>query len=76
MTGDAGLEAWEIEGKWKSRICPRKLITAETRDWLQLFSTYRAGHLLVSGGIYDQPALYVHAMTLIESFINEAQKSA
>jgi hypothetical protein len=74
VNGDAGFERWEIKGKWKSRICPRRLITPESRDWIQLFSTYKAGHLLVAGGIYDQPALYINAMTTIERLVSEAQE--
>lgn len=74
MNGDAGFEKWEIPGQWKSRTCPRQLVTAESRAWLQLYSTYKAGFLLVAGGIFDQPAIYINAMTLIDSFAAEARK--
>jgi hypothetical protein len=72
VNGDAGFERWEIDGQWKSRQCPRKLITQESRDWLQIFQTYKAGFLLVSGGILDQPAVYINAMTLIDTLISKA----
>lgn len=72
VNGDAGFDKWELDG-WKSRICPRRLITTESSDWLRLFSLYKAGHLLVSGGVLDQPAIYLHAMTLIDVLISQAQ---
>jgi hypothetical protein len=74
VSGDAGFDRWEIKGRWKSRICPRKLITDSTRSWLQIFSAYKAGYLLVAGGILDQPAIYIAAMTTIDGLINEARR--
>lgn len=74
VNGDIGYDRWQI-GDWKSRICPRRLVTRESSRWLDLFSTYRAGHLLVAGGIFDQPALYISAMTFIESQVSKAQKN-
>jgi hypothetical protein len=73
--GDAGFERWQLGEEWKSRICPRTLITDESRHWITLFSAYRAGFLLEAGGIADQPAIYFAAMTAVESYIQEAQSS-
>lgn len=73
MNGDAGYERWKIGDEWKSRYCPRTVVTDESRDWLGIFSTYKAGHLLCTGGILDQPALYVSTMTLIESLLAKAK---
>ena len=33
--------------------------------WLKMYSHYSAGHLLNSGGIADQPAVYLQSMRLI-----------
>nr|PZN74651.1 MAG: hypothetical protein DIU56_17595 [Pseudomonadota bacterium] len=73
--GDAGYERWEIKGRWKSRICPRKLITPESLAWLRLYSHYQAGHLAFSGGVLEQPAIYSAAMAYISSVINEDTSS-
>lgn len=67
MDGDAGFEKWEIVGLFKSRICPRRLVTSQSVAWINLFNHYRAGHLAVGGGIVDQPAIYLHVMELIGS---------
>lgn len=76
MSGEVSYPKWQIGGQWNwsSNVCPRKLITPATRAWLQLYSTYKAGFLLAAGGIFDQPALYIHAMTTIESLVAEAKK--
>jgi hypothetical protein len=70
--GDVGYEKWQIGEKWKSRICPRKLLTADSARWINLFSSYRAGFLLKRGGLEDQPAVYVSTMQAIHSFATEA----
>lgn len=70
VDGDAGYERWEIKDTdFKSRICPRRLITPESRRMLELFQHYQAGFLAHSGGILDQPAKYVEAMRFISGVI-------
>jgi hypothetical protein len=39
-------------------------------QWLALYRHYAAGHLYQSGGISDQPAIYLAVMRLIESVVN------
>lgn len=41
---------------------------------LSLYSHYKCGHLLRSGGIAEQPALYVDAMQFIGARVAEAEK--
>ena len=72
MDGDAGYERWELRGILKSRICPRSLVTDESVALFRLWNFYRDGYLAVAGGILDQPASYLHAM----SFISAAWKEA
>lgn len=69
VDGDAGIERWEIKELWKSRICPRRLTTPESRRWLELFQHYQAGFLADSGGILDQPAKYMEAMRFISGVV-------
>ena len=65
MDGDARYERWELKGQWKSRICPRRLVTAESVAWFRLWNFYREGHLAIAGGVLDQPAAYLQAMAYI-----------
>jgi hypothetical protein len=37
-----------------------------------LYVHYNAGHLLVTGGILDQPAIYLAAMSAVGSFVSQA----
>ena len=69
VDGDAGFDRWEIKEQWKSRICPRRLITPESRHWLILFTHYQAGFLAEMGGILDQSARYVEAMRYINQVV-------
>jgi hypothetical protein len=48
-----------------SKVCPRLLITYETGQWLDWYTHYRNGLLPVAGGLLDQTALYIQAMTLL-----------
>lgn len=66
------MERWQIGDQWKSRYCPRQLITEDTTAWLKLFTSYRAGFLLEAGGLMEQPAIYLEAMQAIQSFVSEA----
>jgi hypothetical protein len=69
VDGQQSYDRWELKGVLTTRTCPRRLTDAESYEWLPLFSHYRAGHLLTSGGIMDQPAAYFEAMNLIQHWI-------
>ena len=67
--GPAKYPKWDIPGVLvDSRICPLPMITGETRSMLKLHAHYKNGILPISGGILDQPAAYVEAMNIIESY--------
>lgn len=68
------MERWQLGDEWKSRICPRKLITDESHQWLRLFASYRAGYLLEAGGILDQPAIYISTMNAIDGYVARANR--
>ena len=72
MNGEASYERWQLDG-WKSRRCPRTLITKESQAWLDLYSHYVKGHLYRAGGVEDQPALYLEAMRIIAGYVAEAE---
>ena len=65
-------EKWQL-GDWRSRVCPRRIVSDEAQFWLSLYSHYAKGHLLIAGPLADQPASYLEIMSLIASMIAEAQ---
>lgn len=65
--GIAPVPRWEILGVLEAtNQCPRRAITADTRGWLTLYSHYKDGHLYRSGGVAEQPAIYLEAMRVIQ----------
>jgi len=77
VDGEAPIPRWQVEGEPifpdghggysnSTRSCPRRLVNPESVHLLSLFRHYRAGHLYQSGGISDQPAIYLAAMQTIE----------
>lgn len=67
-TGDT----WTIDGVLEdSPVCPRRLITAQSIFFLDLYQHYQRGVLPVAGGLLDQPRLYYQAMTIIDHWTNK-----
>lgn len=56
----------------RTNVCPRRSLPPEYARWIQLYGHYKAGHLLVAGGLMDQPAKYVTAMHLIATTVSTA----
>jgi hypothetical protein len=63
-------DKWEVAGLIKSRVCPRRLVTPESRRWLALFQHYQAGFMAQAGGVLDQSARYLEAMRIISGVID------
>lgn len=60
-----------IDGKTEYfRENPRNQITKMSAMFLNMYGHYKKGHLPFSGGIYNQPATYEQAMTIIGNEIN------
>jgi len=59
----------------QTRLCPRRSLTQDTWRWLDLYSHYKAGHLIEDGGLQRQPAKYLAAMRLIETTVSSANAS-
>lgn len=53
----------------KSSVCPRRLVSLESGDWIALHAHYKAGFLAIAGGVLDQPNAYLEAMRLIDHWI-------
>lgn len=62
---------WEIPGVVATSICPKRQAPADWGFWAGTFQHYRNGHLWRSGGVSDQPALYLAVMNLIDSWANK-----
>lgn len=58
-----------------TRSCPRRMVTEESWFLLAIFRHHRNGHLYESGGIADQPARYLSAMSIIEGAVNDDRQS-
>jgi len=70
-------------GRWKifggdptapeivSEICPRRLLTHRTLEFMRLYGHYKRGVLPVAGGLLDQPAAYCDAMATLEQWLTD-----
>ena len=47
------------------RRCPMRLLTATTHRALEFYGHYKQGHLPVAGGLLDQSATFLRAMSII-----------
>lgn len=62
-----------LEGDWFCKplgdfitSCPRRAMSPWSIDMLYLYEHYENGNLLVAGGVLDQPAVYLEAMTILD----------
>ncbi|MGI9202673.1 MAG: hypothetical protein ACR2Q3_01615 [Woeseiaceae bacterium] len=65
--GPAKFPRWEIKGVGSSAVCFLPMITAFSNDCLELYRHYKNGHLVVAGGLVDQPRVYLQAMGVIDA---------
>jgi hypothetical protein len=66
---DAGYPKWKIPGVLETSVCPRYVVTARSNAWVSLYGHYKNGHLLVKGGLCDQPNVYLEAMQVIDAHL-------
>lgn len=50
--------------------CPFAYVTGGSREYLRLYRHYKNGYLFNGGGITDQPAHYLDAMSVLDSALN------
>lgn len=55
-----------IEGVIESKVCLLPLITDRSRLFLNLHKHYKNNYLPFSGGLMDQPQLFLEAMEILE----------
>ena len=73
VDGRAPYPRWTLDGETTNE-CPRQRVTDDSRRWLSLYPHHEKGHLFLAGGISDQPAIYLEAMTTIASAIEQARR--
>jgi hypothetical protein len=55
------------DGKsWTSRVCPRWLVDERSGELCRMYRHYKNGVLAFSGGLLEQPNVYVKAMAIID----------
>jgi hypothetical protein len=70
------LSAWVLAGgalEWRSRICPLPLVEAEALELLRLHRWWKARVLPLSGGLLEQPQIYLKTMDMIDGRIAAAR---
>lgn len=67
--GAASYDLHEVKGVIKSKTCLLPMVTDLSRDLLVLGRHYHSGKLAFSGGLLEQPNLYLEAMELIPNGI-------
>lgn len=71
VDGDAGFPRWERPGVLEQTSkCPAKMVTGDSREWLSLYSHYKAGFMALTGGVMCQPNAYLEAMRIIDQTVN------
>lgn len=58
---------WEVRGVIRSNTCLLPMITAFSHECLRLYRHYKNGVLMHTGGLYDQPRVYIQAMGVIDA---------
>jgi hypothetical protein len=67
VEGVASRPRWELVGIVDATsVCPRRATTEDSRGWIALYAHYKDGHLLRSGGLFSQPAIYLEAMRIVQ----------
>ena len=73
-----GSQGWfkltEVDGE-RIGCCPLTLVTDDTHRMMAMHTYYKNGYLPVAGGMLDQTEIFVRAMEVIESAINENEKA-
>jgi len=67
--GVAPIKFASIPGVIDSNVCLKPMITQASMFYLRMHSHYKNGVLPYSGGLLDQPAVYLQAMELIDSIL-------
>jgi hypothetical protein len=69
--GQSSVEIFEIPNVISSRTCLKPMVTANSRFVLELYTHSRDGHLPVTGGVMDQPAVLMDAFRVIKGALSK-----
>ncbi|WP_144395668.1 hypothetical protein [Pleionea sediminis] len=74
----APIEQWIVKRAGKivveSTTCLLPMVSNRSVQFLNLFNHYKHHHLLISGGIAEQPNVYLTAMQIINGQLNESTR--
>jgi hypothetical protein len=65
-----------VRPKYEYEYCPVNYVTESELSLLQLFGFWKQNKMLVAGGIEDQPAKYVQAMSMLDMIFGEEERKA
>ena len=63
--GASDYETLDVKGVFESSVCLKPMVTHLSDQMMGLYKHYENGVLWRSGGISDQPAIYLQAMEII-----------
>lgn len=72
--GPAGFLAFAISNVIESKTCFLPMITPFSSRMLNLYGHYKNSVFPLSGGLLEQPNLYLRAMELIDSTMNKLSR--
>lgn len=75
VDGQAGFPRWKLADIYESNVCPRTVVTDDSKRWLEVWRHYEQGHLLAAHGLLQQPAIYIEAMGVITATVAEARSN-
>ena len=67
--GPAEFEILEVAGIIDSRVCLKPMITSSSYFYLRLYEHYKNGLLPFSGGLLDQPAVFIETMEVMSRYM-------
>ena len=62
---------WAIAGVIESTTCLLPMITERSMSFLRLYRHYKNGWLPYTGGLLDQPNIYLEAMEIIDAQVEQ-----
>lgn len=67
---------WEIPGVIRSKTCLKPMVGPDEWKLISLYRHYKNGFLPSTGGVLDQPQVFLEAMEAIETQIEKNQREA
>ncbi|MEL7475627.1 MAG: hypothetical protein AAGJ55_05280, partial [Cyanobacteria bacterium J06555_12] len=76
VSGVARVPTWRVPGYIEAtNRCLKYHTTPFTAHMLAMFPHWENGQLYVSGGLSDQPSVFLEAMTFIKGYLNASREA-